>query len=591
MCRLEDLSPVVLPCTRPSRGACVHDCLHRGRGGLARPGPRIGGDDTMMAMEERAAWECGRLTRRPLWLVGLLIATVLASLAVRWVFLVRDYAIPDADQSVIGLMAHHILLGERPLFFWGQPYTGSIDAYVTAVLFALFGRHDLLLHIAPLTASLLFVLLTVVLAYRLAGFGVALLSALYLALAPTLLITWSLWAGSGYLEVMALGTGAFLLALPSYTGMPERGIWRLPAAYFLLGVAFWLQPIAVYYVLALLALRAGPARAAWQSPAARARVLGGAVACIAGFLLGTAPLLVYNLQHQWATMSYLANRGNHLDYLTVLLRTAIWTGPVVVGTMPATTSVSYFTAFIQAHLPAYAVGLAVEVGIAARVLALRDALLVRLRTLASPRPAPDAALLVLTVVNVLAFLSSSWGAEQWSSTQPRYLLPLYGVTPLLIRGALPAVPRWRHWLAVSALLLGLCAINLYVDSTAFPRPDLQPLAALLESHRIAVIYGDYWTVYPVMYVSNERIIGIAVRDDLGNLHNNRYSPYLRLAAASRHLAWVVQIGSTLQTSLLQCFATLHSTYGVLTWEDQRIYTLPTGGAFPWWNGGRCLLAS
>jgi hypothetical protein len=503
------------------------------------------------------------------------------------IFMVQDYTIPDADQAVIGLMAHHILLGERPLFYWGQPYTASIDAYVAAVLFALFGRSDLLLHIAPLTASLFFVLFTVLLGYRIYGAGVAVLTAFYLSLAPTLLVTWSLWAGSGYLEVMALGAGAFLLALPSCTG-EQRASWRLPLSFFLLGVGFWLQPIAVYYLLGLLALCAGRVWAAWRVPVLRPVLLASVAACSGAFLLGMAPLLVFNLQHQGATLSYLANRGNHLDYPAVFLRTSLWAGPVVVGTAPATTSVAYFTTFVHSHLLLYGLGLMVVLWLLWRAAACRDALLARLRQFASPRVAPEMALLVLALASLAAFLSSSWGAEQWSATEPRYLLPLYGAAPLLIRGALPTVMRWKQWLLASALMLGLCGTNLFVDSTAFSRPDPRPLAAVLESQDIPVVYGDYWTIYPLMYVSDERIIGVAVREDLGNLHNNRYSSYLRIAAASQHIAWVVQTGSTLQASLLRCFAALRSRYTIIKWQDQTIYDHPTGYAFPWWNGGRCL---
>jgi hypothetical protein len=200
---------------------------------------------------------------------------------------------------------------------------------------------------------------------------------------------------------------------------------------------------------------------------------------------------------------------------------------------------------------------------------------------------PETALLVLVVTNLAAFLTSSWGAEQWSATEPRYLLPLYGAAPLLIRGALPTVLGRKQWLIASALMLGLCGTNLFVDSTAFSRSDPRPLAEMLESRHISVVYGDYWTIYPLMYVSDERIIGVAVREDLGNLHNNRYSPYLRTAAATRHIAWVVQTGSTLQASLLRCFAALHSTYTIIRWQDQTIYDRPTGDAYPWWNGGHC----
>ncbi len=101
------------------------------------------------------------------------------------------------------------------------------------------------------------------------------------------------------------------------------------------------------------------------------------------------------------------------------------------------------------------------------------------------------------------------------------------------------------------------------------------------------VYGDYWTVVPLTYLSGERIVGVAVDDDLGNLHNNRYSPYLRAAAATPHFAWVVQAGSARQNSVLSCLAQFGVHYTTLAWADQVAYTDKGGRAFPWWNGGRC----
>ncbi|MGH2386871.1 MAG: hypothetical protein ACRDIE_01605, partial [Chloroflexota bacterium] len=83
--------------------------------------------------------------------------------------------------------------------------------------------------------------------------------------------------------------------------------------------------------------------------------------------------------------------------------------------------------------------------------------------------------------------------------------------------------------------------------------------------------------------------GVAVRDDLGNLHNNLYSPYLRTAAATSRFAWVTAAGSARQASVLECLRQLHASYVTLIWEDQVIYTQVDKQAFPWWNGGRCAL--
>src|SRR3972149_5141856 len=45
----------------------------------------------------------------------------------------------NADEAVVGLMARHILQGERPTFFYGQAYLGSLDAWLVAGVFSVFG--------------------------------------------------------------------------------------------------------------------------------------------------------------------------------------------------------------------------------------------------------------------------------------------------------------------------------------------------------------------------------------------------------------------------------------------------------------------
>jgi hypothetical protein len=125
-----------------------------------------------------------------------------------------------------------------------------------------------------------------------------------------------------------------------------------------------------------------------------------------------------------------------------------------------------------------------------------------------------------------------------------------------------------------------------VSLTNFTRPDLRPLATLLRAHGITAVYGDYWTIYPLIYASGEQLSGAAVNDDLSK-GRNRYSPYLRAAAWSAHAAWVVQAGSARQRAVLACLDRLHSSYATLYWGDQVIYDHPSGRAFPWWNGGRC----
>jgi predicted membrane-bound mannosyltransferase len=46
----------------------------------------------------------------------------------------------NSDEAIVALMARHILAGERPVFFYGQAYMGSLDAYLVAAGFASFGQ-------------------------------------------------------------------------------------------------------------------------------------------------------------------------------------------------------------------------------------------------------------------------------------------------------------------------------------------------------------------------------------------------------------------------------------------------------------------
>ncbi|MBE0690593.1 MAG: hypothetical protein IH587_10785, partial [Anaerolineae bacterium] len=45
-----------------------------------------------------------------------------------------------SDEAIVGLMARHILAGERPTFFFGQAYMGSLDAWLVALGFRLLGE-------------------------------------------------------------------------------------------------------------------------------------------------------------------------------------------------------------------------------------------------------------------------------------------------------------------------------------------------------------------------------------------------------------------------------------------------------------------
>ena len=72
------------------------------------------------------------------WMIGL-VGAILAATALKMGILAVQAVPFNADEAVVALMARHILQGERPLFFYGQAYMGSLDAFLVAAVFKLFG--------------------------------------------------------------------------------------------------------------------------------------------------------------------------------------------------------------------------------------------------------------------------------------------------------------------------------------------------------------------------------------------------------------------------------------------------------------------
>ena len=107
----------------------------------------------------------------------------------------------DGDEAVVGLMARHIaFLGELPVFYWGQPYLGSLEAFSAAPLFRVFDSSTLLLKLVPTAYSLGFLVVSAVLARRLFGTAAGLATAAYLAVPPAMWAVWSTKARGGYAE-------------------------------------------------------------------------------------------------------------------------------------------------------------------------------------------------------------------------------------------------------------------------------------------------------------------------------------------------------------------------------------------------------
>lgn len=128
-----------------------------------------------------------------------------------WYLLLGGVAV-DADEAIVGLMGRHILDGQQVIFFYGQEYMGSLEAYVAALFFFLFGSSSWALKLVPLIFAASFYLLCVHLARTLYGRRVGILTAVLLVSSSPFFLVWSVKARGGYMETLFFGTVLLVLA-------------------------------------------------------------------------------------------------------------------------------------------------------------------------------------------------------------------------------------------------------------------------------------------------------------------------------------------------------------------------------------------
>jgi hypothetical protein len=498
-------------------------------------------------MQARAFWICS---------AGLL----LVGLGLRLAIIASPLGEIDGDEAVVGLMARHIaFLGERPVFYWGQPYLGSLEAFSAAPLFKVFNSSTALLKLLPSLYSLGFLLLSVLLARNVFGAQVALATGLYLALPPSMWAVWSTKARGGYAEVLCLGEALLLVSLV----LAERRGARLGLLWGVIaGLAIWTHLLAAVYVVPALAYIALRRRTQWS--------LRELAPVSIGALAGAAPLLLDNLITGWRSLAALTQAPDlPLDIPAQLVRFFRVGVPVLLGLGQPTTSETMFDADWglrpAGHLSIALLAVAIVTLAVVRWLPTIKAL-VRGESGAAP------ALLVFVALAVPpAVAGTRFG---FFVSEPRYALPLYSTVPLLM-GALWWLRPALRWAAVAALV-GLNVWSLLStdprlwrpedapDSTAATRAQLVDALVREDRHQM---YTDYWIGYPVMFETRETVLAYVISGGF-----NRYLPPADNVQRTPNPAWVFVPDTLAETMFLDELGTLGGEAHVSQVGGYRVYT-------------------
>ena len=454
------------------------------------------------ALSELAAAARERAARVSLLTVlfGLAIA---AGIALRvWVFS-SELRLLDSDEAVVGLMARHMLDGEFSVFFWGQFYTGSLNALVTALAFGLLGSSTLVLKLVALGVYAVTAVLVWRVGKRTVGDSAARLGAVLFWIWPGFFV-WFTTKAYGYPLALFFATASLLLILR----LRERDSRRDAAALGLtFGLGWWSGPHAV-----LLALPA-VAWLAWRRP----RAFRLSWIALPAFVVGAAPWLAWNVKNDWLSLraepAASIAQGTYLERLGDLFSVVL---PMWLGLrLP----------YSLDWLVPPAVGLAVvAVAIGGLLVALR-------------RPGGGEPLLLIAVASPFLIAVSPFAGYV---DEPRYLVVISPVIALLLgwllarRGvALPALG-----LAVVLSGIGLALVERERAQASDPNvaADVAPLVALLEREGETRVLADYWLAYRISFESDERIIATST----GLV---RYPPHDRLVRSAPSPAYAFVLGS------------------------------------------------
>lgn len=386
----------------------------------------------------------------------------------------RENLNPDA--GVVALMAKHMAEArDFPVFFYGQPYMGSLEPAVSALLCRLFGCSGFMVCLGTALVGFLLLPVTYLWAKDVAGAKAGLAALAFFVISPGVLFHYMGSPRGGYALVLLLGAAVLWLSgrilVRELSG--DRVSWGW---FFLLGViaglGWWTnQLIVAAFVTPAVLFSVLLGRRLWTW-----RLAGGA----AGFFLGSLPFWVWNIRNEWATFNFVHSfgrmpffKGMYLFFSDRLIRI------LDLHAMPMLLRLPIGAVFL-------AVGL-VSFGVLARILRKKEktAEYVHLLMIA-----------VFMIVSLIIFSASHFPAFN----TPRYLLPLLPAMAVLVGFSTVRFTRWwprgLGWLPLGLLVLAqVCVIlpGAYARGKRFePRMrDLHELGDFLREKGVKVVYSPY----------------------------------------------------------------------------------------------------
>jgi 4-amino-4-deoxy-L-arabinose transferase-like glycosyltransferase len=495
-----------------------------------------------------------------------LLAVLIIALIGRILLLASGAVSFHSDEAIVALMARHILQGERPVFFYGQAYMGSLDAWLIAIGFRLFGESVLTIRIVQSALYLGVVATGWLAAWKLSGRAIVTnVAGLILAVPTTLGALYTTATLGGYNETLLLGHLLLILGYDvSHDHANSR--WRWALLGLCAGIGWWTNGLIIAFALPVGIL---VAYRLWKMERSQ-RVTVPILLAIACYFGGSAPWWVFDFTHNHAALAfYLPGvntefAGNAILDLPPdqrLIGLLLLGLPTLLG-LRFPWSASYF-------FPPLGIVVIFVYALALYRLAVNRPSILK----------PDGRGLILGMIGLfcLIFLVSKFSQDPTG----RYFLVLalpFGIALGALANRLWSSGR-RVWPALFVgLVVAYAAVGQFEAArqnppgittqfdltTHIPNDSDAQLIAFLENHQLYNGYTSYWISFRMAFLSGDRLQYSAALPDKASLAYTtayeRYFPYKQASDRAERVAYITANLPNLDARLEAIFADMGITY-------------------------------
>jgi 4-amino-4-deoxy-L-arabinose transferase-like glycosyltransferase len=422
-------------------------------------------------------------------------------------FLLSIDAFPfNSDEAIVGLMAKHILEGKHFLYFYGQSYMGSLDAYLIAIGFRLLGEKVFVIRLVQIilyAISIVFVYLFIAKAFK--NNQMAFLGSLFFVFPPVNVVLYTTVTLGGYGEALLIGIVGFYLSEIILEKIGDKNVMSFVLLQgFLVGLGLFVNPLSLTIMI--------PAVVYMIYRLVRGKNIYNIKGCIPVFILsffiGSSPF-----------------------WYSLLFSNGIFALQEITGSAVAVETTSYLSKIFSHTASFFLFGLSVIfglrppwnvewIGIFFIPIVIFFWFLIFYLILSRKHHEETIEkflfLLLVAVITIGGFIFTSFGVDP----SGRYFLPI--IFPIsVILGY--SIFYFRNKL-VSILFVFVIAYQIYgVFSLSAEKPylttqfygpaqvdhsNISKLIQFLQEEKELYGFSNYWVSYPLAFLSDEKIISV-----------------------------------------------------------------------------------